>query len=199
MELLGKLIYYLKKASPDFQFHNSFKKSCSTYIMYSQKLNQVIIVKFPNREHYISPRLATKYLEASRENARKTLRLPHNHNIYILNILISDRLTKSCSSLVTSGNHENMNMLFNPRRTKNIEILRTIFGALAKKFRTWCSQIKKSCNKPISKYHSTSKGIIRKDKIIEPYGPVKEKIANLDRAADILEVASTKSGKGRKK
>lgn len=167
--------------------------------MYSQKLNQIVIVKFPSREHYISPGLASKYLEASRKTAEKTLRLPRNHDIYVLNILISDRLTKSCSSLVTSGNHENMNMLFNPKRTMDMEILCTISKALAKKFRNWSNQIKKKCNEPIPKYHSTSKGMIRVDKRIEPYGPLREKIADIDRAADILEVASIKSVRGRKK
>lgn len=140
--------------------------------------------------------MAHKYIEASRLKLQKQFPNDTYRSCYILNILISDRLTKSCFDLITPGKLENMDMLFNPKKTSNKEIVSTILQALATKFRSWSDQLKKSCNKPHYEYKNTSKGTVRIDKRIEPYGPIREKIENIDRAADILETLTYRVGKG---
>jgi len=107
---------------------------------------------------------------------------------YILNILIDKQFTKSCYKLVKPRENEYMNMIFNPKVTDTDEILSTITQALVTKFRSWAESFKKGCNRPKMVYHETSKGRIRIEKIIEPYGHVIKLISDLERAADILEV-----------
>jgi len=169
-------------------YANVFKKGCSTHMWYSSRLKQIVVIKFPSRKHYISPKQAGTYLENSRKDARKMLCSEKAEGIYILNILIGEQLTKSCYKLVKPGENENMNMIFNPKITDTDEIFGTITRALATKFRAWAESIKKSCNRKRLVYHETSNGKIRKVKKIKPYGPVKRQIADLERAADILEV-----------
>ena len=86
MDLLGKLIMCLRKAFPtgDFYYDPIFKKGCATHIIWSKQLNQLIIVKFPNREHYISKALAHQYLEKSRLNLQKKFGLEVYQKTYIL-------------------------------------------------------------------------------------------------------------------
>lgn len=142
--------------------------------MYSLKLNQIIAVKFPNREHYITKGIARQYLQSTRKTIFSELDSSICENAYVLNVLISSRLTKSCFELITSGNQNNMDMLFNPKKTKEKEILCIIYQALATKCKTWSNSIKQGC----------------KNKKVNPFRKVKDKIQDIDRAADIFEVES---------
>ena len=165
MEILGMLIFHLKKASSDFQFHSYHKKSCLLYIMYSRILNQVIALKFPNRRHYISGGMARQYLQSTRRTSEDTLGKSTIRDTYVLNILISDRLTEQCTrDIVKKSTDKNLDMAFNPKRTSEEEILRVILGALATKFRSWRNELYDGCKK----------------KKVKPYGHVKDKIDALD-------------------
>ena len=67
LDTLSKLITILKKASPDFEFMSNHKSGLMTHIAYSEVMNQIIAIKFPNRKDYISPGTALKYLQGTQK------------------------------------------------------------------------------------------------------------------------------------
>jgi len=172
---------YFRKAFPmnDLVYNTVYKKGCFTHMWYSSRLKQVVVIKLPSRKHYIAPKQAGTYLKNSRKDVLDMLYSEKAEGVYILNILIGNQLTKSCYKLVKPGEDEHMNMIFNPKITDTDEIFSTITQALATKFRSWAESIKKSCNRPKMVYHETSKGRIRTEKRIKPYGHVKRQIADL--------------------
>jgi len=179
MQKLGKLISVIKKVSHDFQFYDICKKSCMTYIMYSHNLNQIIAIKIPNRSHYISKELARIYLQSTRKSIEKILGESICKKSYVLNVLISNNLTKSCFELVAiDQDKKNLDMLFNIKKPSDEEkILSTIFKALSTKCQSWVLQIKNGC----------------KNLNVEPFKDVKKKIQDIERAVDIFHYESLKS------
>jgi len=183
LDIRGALINNLKRISVDFEFFDYHRFNCSTYIMYSPSLNQIIAIKFPTREHYIPPSLAQKYLQRTRECIENKVGNGCK-KAYTLNILISDRLTKSCFDLIsTKSMQKNMDMLFNPRKTKDKEILATIFKALFTKFKKWSDEVRNGCKKSDKK---------------RPYGAILDKINELERVAYRFESKHYENKKGGK-
>lgn len=183
MQKLGKLIYTLRKASSDFQFSSVHKKSCMTYLMYSAKLNQIVAIKIPNREFYITKGLALKYLQFTRKTLFKEYGQSICKKAYVLNILISDKLTKSCYELIAIDvDKKNFDMLFIPKKPSDEEIiLGAIFEALSTKCQSWITHIKTGC----------------KNKNIAPFNDVRNKIKDIEKAADIFHQEFLRSkGKG---
>jgi hypothetical protein len=177
MDPLGRVIGVCKKASPDFKYFPVAKKSCMTHILYSSRLNQIIAIKFPNREHYIPKNIAFSYLQSTRKTILAELGKSVCRDAYVLNILISNRLTKSRFDLITTDDKKkNMDMLFNPKKTKDKEILKAIFQALATKGRRWLKRIKERCE----------------DKKIIPFSEVRRKIKDIERAIDIFHLESVR-------
>ncbi len=189
MELIGKLVPSLKKASSDFTFDYIHKKSCLTLLCHSQDLNQIVAVKFPNRSHYISIKLARDYLQATRRLIDYKFSPSVLKDAYVLNVLISDKLTKSCFELISTSDN-NMDMVFNPNRRKtNYDIiLGTILKSIYSKSVKWIDKIKKSFRKPVIKNVKSYHGSKEFKDYIEPYGPVKKKIKVLEKASNYLEI-----------
>ena len=176
----------------DFQFEYIHKKDCLTCVMYSQILNQIVIIKFPNRKHYISKKIARDYLQSNRKIIENKFGKSICREVYILNILISDRLTNNSFDLISSNSNKNMDMIFNPKKTNNEKIIGTILKALATKCKKWYDKFKTSCKKPHSKFVDTPQGSLHIDKTIRPYGVVLKKIKALENASNILEFSYKK-------
>lgn len=188
MDFLGAIISALRHAYPvnDLIYEPYFKKGCATHILISNKLNQATVIKIPSREHYITKSLAHKYLEASRLLLQQKLGLKKYQQVYILNVLISDKISKSCYELVKPPALENMDMIFNSKKLTKEEILAAICKALSTKFSLWAQSIKKTATKPKKEIQQTRYGIKEVVRRIKPYGPVLEQIRDIEQAADRL-------------
>ena len=180
----------------DFQFEYIHKKDCLTCFMYSKTLNQIVIIKFPNRKHYISKKIAQGYLQSNRKIIENKLGKSLCRDVYILNILISNRLTNNTFELISSNN-KNMDMVFKPnKKTTNEKILSAILKALTTKCKSWHDKIKTRCKQPHSKFVNTLQGSYQVDKTIRPYGAVLEKIKVLENASNFLEFSYKKLERG---
>lgn len=185
MELIPGLMGPLSKIG--FTFDQPFKLNCSTLLCDSQNLNQIVAVKFPNRRHYISTKLARDYLKSTRRLIEYKFSPAFLKEAFILNVLISDKLTKSSFKLI-SPEGRNMDMLFNPKRTNNDIILGTILKSLYTKCENWENKVKSNCKKPIIEYKDSQYGSIETKTYIKPYGEVAKKIKDLEKASNYLEI-----------
>jgi len=107
---------------------------------------------------------------------------------HVLNVLISVKLTKGCFNLITTGNEKTniMNMLFNPKRMSDNEIVCKILKALIIKFRMWNASLKKSSEKNCIAEVKSINGFVQIDKKFHPYGPFLDKMKNLKHADEVL-------------
>lgn len=173
--VIGKIISIMKKASKDFEILTIHKSGCMLYIMISMNLKQIVAIKFSSRKHYITKALAVKYLQSTHKTIDSVAIPKLRKEAYVLNILVGDHISPSCSELV-NVKLKNMDMVYNSKRVDDVKIIQSICNALYHKTESWAEKIKKSCN----------------DKGIRPYGPQKLTINRLNIAMNVF----WKYGKG---
>ena len=150
VEIISRLTVILNRASHDFTFGNYHKSGCMTYYGFSYNLNQIIFLKYPLRKDYISPATARKYLQGSQKILEDVFgkKILESNKPFFLNIIISEKLTKSCIDMKgLSPVQRKMDMLFNPRFIKDEEIVCVICRALYKKINLWRESIERTFKK----------------------------------------------------
>lgn len=170
--IVGRLSFILKQASDDFYFDDFHKSGCWTMFCCSPRLNQVIVIKFPSRVHYITKKLARQYLQNTRKLVEEKVGTAFFKKAYVLNVLISSQISQPCCLELADIKYDqrNLDMVFNPREVSEIKIVQAICKALATKTGSWHDKIRQTCV----------------DKKIKPYGNRQLKIKYLNHASQVF-------------
>ena len=178
MEFLTLITNKLRQI-PDFKIIRDQRSN--SILAYSEKLNQIVYVKYSQRKHPISKNLAKNYIIHSIHEIRRVFP-EKSRGMYVLNVFVADNLLNTCFDLKPQPSHYRFNifnMIFSTKYLSSEDIVFTIFRTLSKKFSNWNNKSGKN--------------------VKQPYGDMKERIEFIEKVINVCDMVAwhTKNQKGK--